>query len=92
MDYQTALNWVNALNSYNAGEGWLNHHNWQLPTNPGVDKTCTQMNGDNFGGLCSGDAMGSVLCDGLLSCPNYDPIGANKKATLAGGLFLFTAY
>jgi hypothetical protein len=31
MNYQTALNWVSALNSYN-GEGWLNHHNWQLPT------------------------------------------------------------
>ncbi len=31
MDYETALNWVNALNLYNNGMGWLNHITWQLP-------------------------------------------------------------
>jgi hypothetical protein len=65
MDYQTALNWVNALNRYNGGEGWLSHHNWQLPTNPGVDKTCTSVNNDNFGVLCTGDAMGNLYNVGL---------------------------
>lgn len=31
MDWETALNWVNALNSYDNGRGWLNHSDWQLP-------------------------------------------------------------
>ena len=65
MNYQTALNWVNALNGYNHGEGWLNHNNWQLPTNPAVDKTCTSVNNDNFGVLCTGDAMGNLYNVGL---------------------------
>ena len=65
MEYETALNWVNALNSYNGGEGWLNHHNWQLPSNPAVDKTCSSVNGDNFGVLCTGDAMGNLYNVGL---------------------------
>lgn len=65
MDYQTALNWVSALNNYNSGEGWLNHHNWQLPTVPAVDKTCTSVNNDDFGVLCTGDAMGNLYNVGL---------------------------
>jgi hypothetical protein len=64
MNYQTALNWVNALNSYN-GQGWLHHRDWQLPTTPAVDKTCSSMNGDNFGVLCTGDAMGNLYNVGL---------------------------
>lgn len=27
MDYQTALNWVDALNRYDSGRAWLNHNN-----------------------------------------------------------------
>jgi hypothetical protein len=65
MNYQTALNWVNALNDYNGGEGWLNHRDWQLPTNPGVDRTCTSVNGDNFGVLCTRNAMGNLYNVGL---------------------------
>src|SRR5471032_1938221 len=33
MNYQTALNWVAALNHYQI-VGYLGHNNWQLPTTP----------------------------------------------------------
>jgi hypothetical protein len=65
MDYWTAVNWVNALNSYNGGRGWLNRNNWQLPTNPAVDTTCSSSNVDNFGIQCTGSAMGNLYNVGL---------------------------
>jgi len=65
MDYQTALNWVNALNSFNGGKGWLNHNNWQLPTNISVDPTCRSQNKGNFGVLCTGSALGNLYNVGL---------------------------
>ncbi len=65
MNYQTALNWVAALNKYNNGKGWLGHSNWQLPTTPLVDTTCTQYNNGNFGVQCTGSAMGHLYNVGL---------------------------
>jgi hypothetical protein len=65
MDYETALNWVNALNNYNNGKGWLNHNNWQLPTNPSIDRTCSASNVDNFGAQCTGSALGNLYNVGL---------------------------
>ncbi len=65
MDWQTALNWVNALNSYNSGKGWLNHNNWQLPTNPATDTTCSAHNIDNFGIQCTGGALSNLYYVGL---------------------------
>ena len=65
MSYQTALNWVAALNNYNGGLGWLNHSTWQLPTNPHVDQTCSSSNKDNFGAQCTGSAMGNLYGVGL---------------------------
>jgi len=65
MDYQTALNWVAALNSYNHGKGWLNHNNWQLPATPESDPTCSSLNVANFGVLCKGSAMGNLYNVGL---------------------------
>jgi hypothetical protein len=65
MDWQTALNWVNALNSYNHGKGWLNHKNWQLPTNPTTDLTCSAFNTNNFGAQCTGSALGNLYNVGL---------------------------
>ena len=38
MNYQTATAWVAAMNAAN----YLGHNNWQLPTTPLVDKTCTK--------------------------------------------------
>ncbi len=67
MDYQTALNWVNALNSFNNGNGWLNHHNWQLPTTQRTDTSCSSVHdGGNFGALCRGSALGDLYNVGLL--------------------------
>jgi hypothetical protein len=65
MSYQTALNWVNALNHYNNGKGWLNHNNWQLPTNPAVDTTCSSHKDANFGVQCTGSALGHLYNVGL---------------------------
>jgi len=63
MNYTTAVNWVTALNAYNGGQGWLGHHNWQLPTfptSPASDTTCSSSNYNNFGIQCTGSAMGNL--------------------------------
>ena len=65
MDYETALNWVDALNGFNGGKGWLNHNNWQLPATAAADTTCTSHNGGDFGALCSGSAQGNLYNVGL---------------------------
>ncbi len=65
MNFETAVNWVNALNSYDNGAGWLGHHNWQLPSMPRVDTTCSSKNTDNFGVQCKGSAMGNLYNVGL---------------------------
>ena len=41
MDYETALNWVNALNKFNGGKGWLDHNPWQLPDTIPTDTQCS---------------------------------------------------
>ena len=56
MNFETALNWVNALNAFNKGRGWLGHNNWQLPTNIAADTTCSSFNAGNFGALCTASA------------------------------------
>jgi len=65
MDYQTALNWVNALNRYDNGKGWLGHNNWQLPTTAQVDTSCSSHNWGNFGVQCTGSALGHLYHLGL---------------------------
>jgi len=65
MSYETALNWVAALNLYNSGNGWLNHYNWQLPATPQTDPTCKSFNVVNFGVLCTESALGSLYNVGL---------------------------
>ena len=65
MDFETAVNWVNALNRYNKGKGWLGHNNWQLPSMPRVDPSCSSKNTDNFGVQCVGSAMGNLYNVGL---------------------------
>jgi hypothetical protein len=65
MDWETAVNFVNALNSFNGGKGWLNHNNWQLPTTIQSDKTCSSENAGNFGVLCTASALGNLYNVGL---------------------------
>jgi hypothetical protein len=65
MDWATALNFVNALNSYDHGRGFLGHNDWQLPTNPAADTTCSSINVDNFGALCTGSGLGNLYNIGL---------------------------
>ncbi len=65
MDYETARNWVNALNSYDNGKGWLGHHDWQLPTTAQDDRSCSAHNWGNFGVSCTGSALGHLYNVGL---------------------------
>ena len=65
MDYPTALNWVNALNAFNQGKGWLNHNDWQLPTTTPVDTSCSSQNNGNFGILCTNSALANLYNVGL---------------------------
>jgi hypothetical protein len=63
MNYQTALKWVNALNAYDRGKGYLGHNNWQLPVTPSTDATCAVAqgsDGNSFGPSCMGSALGSL--------------------------------
>ncbi len=73
MSYQTALQWVAALNAQNGGAGYLGHNNWQLPATPALDTTCssTGPNGDSFGIGCIGSTLGSLFSQSLaLRFPN----------------------
>lgn len=65
MDYATALNWVQALNNYNQGQGYLGHNNWQLPVTPLNDSSCSSVNNGNFGASCTGSALGNLYYSGL---------------------------
>ena len=68
MDWATALNFVNALNRYDHGRGFLGHNDWQLPTNPNLpaaDTTCSSINIDNFAALCTGSGLGNLYNVGL---------------------------
>lgn len=65
MDYPTALKWVDALNDYDHGRGFLGHNNWQLPDNPLDDSSCLSFNNGGFGALCTGSALGNLYNVGL---------------------------
>jgi hypothetical protein len=53
MTWETALNWVAAMNTFNNGAGYLGHNNWTLPLTPNVDPnhkaTQSGPGGDSFG-------------------------------------------
>jgi hypothetical protein len=72
MTYAVALNWVNAMNNFDGGQGLLGHNNWQLPVTPRFDHTnCSSSNHGTFGVLCSGSALGNLYNVGLnLTFPN----------------------
>jgi hypothetical protein len=65
MDYATALLWVAALNGYNHNQGYLGHHNWQLPDFPSSDPNCTSFNMNSFGEGCTASALGNLYNVGL---------------------------
>lgn len=58
MTYQTALQWVRALNA----AAYLGHTTWQLPTTAPHDETCakTGRHKESFGFGCAGSALGSL--------------------------------
>ena len=69
MSFQTAGNWVAALNNGN----YLGHNNWQLPVTPLNDSTCaaTGSGGGSFGPACIASTMGSLFSIDLnLSYPS----------------------
>ncbi len=68
MSDQAAAAWVKAMNTAN----YLGHSNWQIPTTPPVDMTCSFSGGaDNaFGWGCLASAFGSLYNALGLSAPN----------------------
>ncbi len=69
MDYETAVKWVNALNTLEliGGVGYMGHTTWTLPTTPtlpsATDPSCTSFNalgGGSFGYGCTGSDFGSL--------------------------------
>ena len=65
MDYETALNFVAALNHFDSDQGWLGHHDWQLPTTALSDPSCSSHDNGNFGAQCTGSALGHLYTIGL---------------------------
>ncbi len=63
MDWPTALEWVDALNGFDSGRGYLGHNNWQLPVTPVIDYTCSSNNNGTFGATCTGSAFGSLYVE-----------------------------
>ena len=76
MRYQTALQWLDALNGVSGGSPYLGYSNWTLPTSPTApskDPTCraTGPDGNSFGYGCSNSALGSLFYQSLgLQYPN----------------------
>jgi uncharacterized protein (TIGR03437 family) len=69
MTYQAAAAWVAAMNASN----YLGHSNWQLPTAPLVDNTCTFVGPQNnsFGWNCAANALGYLYYTALgFAAPN----------------------
>ncbi len=68
MSYQAAAAWVKAMNAAN----YLGHSNWQIPTTPPGDFTCSFSGGagNAFGWGCSASAFGSLYNALGLSAPN----------------------
>jgi hypothetical protein len=70
MTWETALNWVAAMNEYDNGPGkpvgWLGHSNWTLPLTPNLDPNGTIYNktvNADFGYDCDLGAMGHLFYD-----------------------------
>jgi hypothetical protein len=78
MTWETAVNWVAALNAYDNGAGYLGYHNWSLPGTLPKDPPCTLTgpppNKDSFGYDCAASPMGHLF---------YTEFGGRPGDTLA---------
>ena len=78
MDYQSAKDWILALNHAN----YQGHSNWQVPTTPASDSSCpgTGAVGNSFGFGCNASAMGYLYYKALgFQAPNTAvPIPPNR--------------
>jgi hypothetical protein len=90
MTWETAINWVAALNSYNNGAGYLGHNNWSLPgtlpNDPNATLTGPAPNRDSFGYDCAASPMGHLFYaefggspgDTLSTLPSQASVGLFK--------------
>ena len=66
MDHATAVQFVNAMNGYNGGKGYLGQTHWELPPADTIDATCTATHNpksvikQSFGYNCTGSALGRL--------------------------------
>jgi hypothetical protein len=69
MNYTSAVAWVAAMNGYDGGNGYLGHHDWQLPTTPKRESDCTEFGKkhfkNSFGFDCDENALGYLYYDAL---------------------------
>src|SRR5579864_2560381 len=65
MTYSTALKFVDGLNNYDNGRGYMGHTDWQLPDTPQNDGSCSSYNNGSFGASCTGSALGNLYYVGL---------------------------
>lgn len=89
MGYRTALRWVDALNQYNHGAGYLGHRNWQLPVTPSTDDTCAIVSGpegNSFGPGCRRSALGGLFSTTLQGVfpEGFGTLGSSAVGPLRG--------
>src|SRR5580698_9187201 len=69
MDYQSATAWISAMNNAN----YQGHSNWQLPTTPSADPSCSGKgtDGNSFSFGCNANALGYLYYKALgFQAPN----------------------
>ena len=78
MDYRSATAWILAMNNAN----YQGHSNWQLPTTPSADPSCSGKgtDGNSFGFGCNANALGYLYYKALgFQTPNTAvPIPPNR--------------
>ena len=90
MDHATAVQFVNAMNGYNGGKGYLGQTHWELPPADTIDATCTATHNpksvvkQSFGYNCTGSALGRLYY-GLLKKQPGESVVATPDVTV--GLF-----
>lgn len=79
MTWETALNWVAAMNNFDHGAGYLGHNNWTLPLTPDKDA-----NGDaTFTDHTTGNSFGFNFYSSLFGHLFYTEFGGQEGDSIS---------
>jgi hypothetical protein len=80
MTWETALNWVAAMNAFNNNQGYLGYHNWTLPLTPNYDSSnkATQTGPDPYD-----DSFGFDFYSSLFGHLFYNDFGGRAGESVA---------